>query len=73
MSIKYKVPEKGQNTAKEVVEKVAADKGVQRAVRNFRNAVPEGTKVSMSARLSDGTEIPERVVVDKSKPKDDDD
>lgn len=70
---KYKVQEEAQNTAKEVVEKVAADKGVQRAVRNFRNAVPEGTKVSMSVHGADGTIIPETVIVDKSKPKDDDD
>lgn len=53
--------------------KVAAGKGVQRAVKKFRDAVPEGMKVSMSASLSDGTKIPETVVVDKSKPQDDDD
>ncbi|WP_301196579.1 MULTISPECIES: DUF4494 domain-containing protein [Muribaculaceae] len=62
-----------QTSTQTVAEKVAADKGVQRAVKKFRDAVPEGTKVTMSARLSDGTEIPERVVVDKSKPKNDDD
>ena len=56
-----------------VAERVAADKGVQRAVKKFRDAVPEGMKVSMSASLSDGTVIPERVVVDKSIPHDDDD
>ena len=54
-------------------QKVAADKGVQRAVKKFRDAVPEGMKVSMSASLSDGTVIPETVVVDKSIPHDDDD
>ena len=70
---KYKVPEEGQNTDKEVVEKVAADTGVQRAVMNFRDAVPEGTKVSMSVHAAGGTVIPEKVIVDKSKPKDDDD
>lgn len=70
---KYKVPEEAQNTAEEVAEKVAADKGVQRAARNFRNAVPDGTKVSMSVHGADGTVIPETVIVDKSKPKDDDD
>lgn len=53
--------------------KVAADKGVQRAVKKFRNSVPEGMKVSVSASLSDGTVIPERVVVDKSIPHEDDD
>lgn len=56
-----------------VAESVAADKGVQRAVKNFRNSVPEGMKVSVSASLSDGTVIPERVVVDKSIPHEDDD
>lgn len=56
-----------------VAERVAADKGVQRAVKKFRDAVPEGMKVSMSASLSDGTVIPETVVVDKSIPHEDDD
>lgn len=56
-----------------VAERVAADKGVQRAVKKFRNSVPEGMKVSVSASLSDGTVIPERVVVDKSIPHEDDD
>lgn len=56
-----------------VAEKVSADKGVQRAVKKFRDAVPEGMKVSMSASLSDGTVIPETVVVDKSIPHEDDD
>ena len=53
--------------------KVAADKGVQRAVKKFRDAIPEGMKVSMSASLSDGTTLPETVVVDKSIPHEDDD
>lgn len=56
-----------------VAEREAADKGVQRAVKKFRNSVPEGMKVSFSASLSDGTVIPERVVVDKSIPHEDDD
>lgn len=56
-----------------VAERVAADKGVQRAVKKFRNSVLEGMKVSVSASLSDGTVIPERVVVDKSIPHEDDD
>lgn len=56
-----------------VAEREAADKGVQRAVKKFRNSVPEGMKVSVSASLSDGTVIPERVVVDKSIPHEDDD
>ena len=67
---RYKVP--AQEPAK-VAEKVAADKGVQRAVKNFRDAIPEGMKVSMSASLSDGTKLPETVVVDKSVPHEDDD
>lgn len=56
-----------------VAERVAADKGVQRAVKNFRDAIHEGMKVSMSASLSDGTTLPETVVVDKSVPHEDDD
>lgn len=56
-----------------VAEREAAYKGVQRAVKKFRNSVPEGMKVSVSASLSDGTVIPERVVVDKSIPHEDDD
>lgn len=67
---RYQVP--AQEPAK-VAEKVAADKGVQRAVKNFRDAIPEGMKVSMSASLSDGTTLPETVVVDKSIPRTDDD
>lgn len=49
-----------------------ADKGAQRAVKNFRDAIPEGMKVSMSASLSDGTTLPETVVVDKLVPHEDD-
>lgn len=67
---RYQAP--AQEPAK-VAEKVAADKGVQRAVKNFRDAIPEGMKVSMSASLSDGTTLPETVVVDKSVPHEDDD
>lgn len=67
---RYQAP--AQEPAK-VAEKVAADKGVQRAVKNFRDAIPEGMKVSMSASLSDGTTLPETVVVDKSIPHEDDD
>ncbi len=70
---KYQVAGDGHDTLQSVAEKVAADKGVQRAVKKFRDAVPEGTTVSVSASLSDGTTIPEKVIVDKSKPKDDDD
>ncbi len=42
--------------------------GTVEAAKKFRDNIPDGMKVSMSASLSDGTEIPERVVVDKSKP-----
>lgn len=56
-----------------VAERVAIEKSVQRAVKKFRDSVPEGMKVSVSASLSDGTVIPERVVVDKSIPHEDDD
>lgn len=54
-------------------QSIAANKNVQEAAKAFRDAVPEGCKVAMSAELSDGTKIPERVVVDKSKPRNDDD
>lgn len=67
---RYQAP--AQEPAK-VAEKVAAEKGVQRAVKNFRDAIPEGMKVSMSASLSDGTTLPETVVVDKLVPHEDDD
>lgn len=70
---KYQAPAETGSTAKKIAAKVAADKGVQRAVKNFRNAISEGMKVSMSASLSDGTTLPETVVVDKSIPHEDDD
>lgn len=65
---KYKVPESGQNDAKAVAEKVAADKGVQRAVKKFHDSIPNGTKVSMSVHTAGGVVMPETVVVDKTKP-----
>lgn len=65
---RYKATEQGQSTVKDV-----ADKGVQRALKNIRNAVPEGTKLSMSVHCAGGTVIPETVIVDKSKPNNDDD
>lgn len=65
---KYKVPESGQNDAKAVADKVAADKGVQRAVKKFRDSIPDGTKVSMSVHTAEGVVVPETVVVDKTKP-----
>jgi len=67
---RYQVP---ANEPAKVAEKVAATESVQRAVKNFRDAIPEGMKVSVSASLSDGTALPETVVVDKSIPRTDDD
>lgn len=71
---KYQVADEGQNATKDIMEKVASDKGVQRAVKKFRDTVPDGTKVSAKVQGSDGTElVPETVIVDKSKPKNHDD
>jgi len=53
-----------------MVEKVAADSKVQKAVKRFRDAVPDGTKVTISHSDPDGRMSPEVVVVDKSKPND---
>lgn len=65
-------------TAESCKTKAAVENGVtgnrvQHAVRRIRDAVPEGTKVSMSAHSADGFAIPETVIVDKPKPRDDDD
>lgn len=69
---KYQVP--GEATITKVAEKVATDKKVKQAVKNFKDAVPDGMAVAMSMQSSDGTEIvPETVIVDKSKPRSDDD
>lgn len=68
---RYQAPAK--EPATDIVKKVAADKGVRRAAKKFFDAVPAGTKVSVSAQLSDSTRIPEKVVVDKSQPRNDDD
>lgn len=57
-----------------ILDAVTPNKKLQRAVKKFRDAVPEGMAVSASVRSSDGTEIvPETVLVDKSKPRSDDD
>lgn len=70
---KYQLSEREQTSAN-VTDKVASDKGIQRAVKKFRDAVPDGMTVSASVRSSDGTEVvPETVLVDKSKPRSDDD
>ncbi len=68
---RYQAPAK--EPATDIVKKVAAGKGVRRAAKKFFDAVPAGTKVSVSAQLSDGTRIPEKIVVDKSRPRNDDD
>lgn len=68
---KYCVNEDNATDAiKRVAENVASDKKIQKYANGFRDAVPDGCKVEISAELSDGTKIPKTVVVDKSKPKD---
>lgn len=63
-----------KRTTKTILDAVTSDKKLQRAVKKFRDTVPDGMKVSAKVQSSDGTEIvPETVIVDKSKPKDDDD
>lgn len=72
----YKYQVSVEATATKVAEKVVNDKKVKQAVKNFKDAVPDRTKVSMSMQGSDGTEfVPETVIVDvdKSKPRSDDD
>lgn len=65
--LKYQIPG-------EVVEKVVTDKGLKQAVKNFKDAVPDGMAVSVEVQSSDGAEIiPNTVIVDKSKPRSDDD
>lgn len=63
-----------KRTTKTILDAVTSDKKLQRAAKKVRDTVPEGMKVSAKVMGSDGTEIvPETVIVDKSKPKDDDD
>lgn len=70
---RYQVPEEKHETS-DVVKKVANDKKVRQAVKKFNDAVPDGMTVAMSMQGSDGADIvPETVVVDKSKPRSDDD
>lgn len=60
--------------ATQVVKKVANDKKARQAVKKFHDIIPDGMTVSVAVLGSDGTEIvPETVVVDKSKPRSDDD
>lgn len=58
---------------KAAVEKPVTDSRTQRAVKRLRDSVPEGTTVSMSVHSADSFAIPETTIVDKSKPRDDDD
>ena len=62
---RYKTPQNQPSTF-EMAERVAADEKVQRAVKQFRESVPEGTTVSVSCTCPDGKMSPEVVVVDKS-------
>lgn len=63
-----------KRTTKTILDAVTSDKKLQRAVKKFRDTVPDGMKVSAKVQSSDGTEmVPETVIVDKSKPKGDDD
>lgn len=57
-----------------ILDAVTPNKKLQRAVNKFRDTVPEGMKVSAKVMGPDGAEIvPETVIVDKSKPRSDDD
>lgn len=57
----------------EMAERVAEDGKVQRAVKNLRDSVPDGVKLSVSSTGPDGKMTPEAVVVDKTKQRNDDD
>lgn len=71
---KYQVVGSETGTIKEVAEKVVTDKKVKQAVKKFHDAVPEGMTVSVDVQSSNGAEIvPKTVIVDKSKPRSDDD
>lgn len=70
----YQVVGSETDTTKEVAKKVAADRKVKQAVKNFNDAVPDGMAVSVDVQSSDGAKVvPETVIVDKSKPRSDDD
>ncbi len=58
----------GNVDVEEVANKATGNKRVQRAVKNFRDSIPEGTKISMSVHTAEGVVVPETVVVDKTKP-----
>lgn len=78
----YRYQAKTEETKKETpltdaidkaIEEASKDKRVQRAVKGFRDSIPDGTKVSMSAHTVEGVVVPETVVVDKTKQRSDDD
>lgn len=71
---KYQVVGSETDTIKEVAKKVVTDKKVKQAVKKFHDAVPDGMTVSVDVQSSNGAEIvPKTVIVDKSKPRSDDD
>lgn len=70
----YQVVSSETETIKEVAKKVATDKEVKQTVKKFHDAVPNGMTVSVDVQSSDGAQVvPETVIVDKSKPRSDDD
>ena len=73
----YRYQAKTEETKKETpltdaidkaIEEISNNKRVQRAAKNFRDSIPDGTKVSMSVHTAEGVVVPETVVVDKTKP-----
>ncbi len=73
----YRYQAKPEETKKETpltdaidkaIEEISNNKRVQRAAKNFRDSIPDGTKVSMSVHTAEGVVVPETVVVDKTKP-----
>lgn len=73
----YRYQAKTEETKKETpltdaidkaIEEVSNNKRVQCAAKNFRDSIPDGTKVSMSVHTAKGVVVPETVVVDKTKP-----
>lgn len=70
----YQVVSSETETIKEVAKKVATDKKVKQTVKKFHDAVPDGMTVAVDVQSSDGAKVvPETVIVDKSKPRSDDD
>ena len=56
-----KSKKENRDVTKSLSEKISKDKGVQKHVKAFRDAVPDGMRVSIQSDL-----IPETVIVDKS-------